>query len=208
MITWQLYNNLTDYSEILDEMDKMVDDIIENPSHEKVLLVEHNNVYTAGTSAKPEELIQPRNIPVYPTGRGGKYTYHGPGQRVIYPILNLTNHGRQKDIKLYVKILENWMIASLAKFDIEAYIIPDKIGIWVKQNNQDAKIGAIGVRVKKWVTYHGIAININTDLTKFSGIIPCGLKNDKVTSIHNIGKKISMSDFDEALKQTSLNYIL
>ncbi len=182
-------------------MESMVQEVIDKKCSDTILLVEHADVYTGGTNAKNHELLDAGNIPVIHTGRGGKFTYHGPGQRVIYPIINLNIAPWQKDLKLYVSYLENWIISTLSSFDIDAYVIPGKVGIWTNDSNGEAKIGAIGVRVKKWVTYHGISVNISTDLTKFLGIIPCGLEGRKVTSMHEIGAKVSMNDFDTALKK-------
>ena len=163
-------------------------------------MLEHNDVYTAGTSAQGEELLSPQPIPVIHTGRGGKYTYHGPGQRVIYPILDLSLPTRKKDIRQYVSNLEEWVINTLAQVGVKAYCVPGRVGIWVDDGGGEAKIGAIGVRVKKWVTHHGIAVNIFTDVNKFSGIIPCGLANFPVTSLARLGIKIDVLMFDQILK--------
>ena len=201
-IDWISLPGLVDYNTGLDLMQQRAHDVILNTKKEAVFLLEHQDVYTAGTSYKDDELLSDHNnIPVIYTGRGGKFTYHGPGQRVIYPILNLAGKNRSPDLKLYISLLEQWIINTLYKLDVNAYTIDGKIGIWVKLNNAPAKIGAIGVRIKKWVTYHGIAVNVNTDISKYSGIIPCGINDFPVTSLVNIGIEITMSDFDYLLKK-------
>lgn len=201
-IDWISLPGLVDYNTGLDLMQQRTHDVILNTKKEAVFLLEHQDVYTAGTSYKDDELLSDHNnIPVIYTGRGGKFTYHGPGQRVIYPILNLAGKNRSPDLKLYISLLEQWIINTLYKLDVNAYTIDGKIGIWVKLNNAPSKIGAIGVRIKKWVTYHGIAVNVNTDISKYSGIIPCGINDFPVTSLVNIGIEITMSDFDYLLKK-------
>ncbi len=200
-LVWRELHGLSPYHETVVLMEQLVDGILEDKLDDTILLVEHEDVYTSGTNAKDSELLKPGDIPVLHTGRGGKFTYHGAGQRVIYPILNLTKPHRQQDLKLYVRMLENWIISTLQSFEIEAYTIPDKVGIWSTVPHGEAKIGAIGIRIKRWVTYHGIAVNISTDLTKFAGIIPCGLEGSAVTSMQEIGVAINMHEFDEALKK-------
>ena len=201
-IDWISLPGLIDYNIGLDLMEQRTNDVILNKKKEAVFLLEHQDVYTAGTNYKDDELLSDsNNIPVIYTGRGGKFTYHGPGQRVIYPILNLAGKNRSPDLKLYISLLEQWIINTLNKLDVNAYTIDGKIGIWVNLNNAPAKIGAIGVRIKKWVTYHGIAVNLNTDISRYSGIIPCGINDFPVTSLINIGIEITMSDFDYLLKK-------
>ncbi|RTK92504.1 MAG: lipoyl(octanoyl) transferase LipB [Rickettsiales bacterium] len=199
--TWITLPELTDYNQAIEIMNQYVEDIIIGTGPETILLLEHDDVYTAGSSSLESELLNNNNIPVIYTGRGGKFTYHGQGQRVIYPILDLKNANRVKDIKLYVRNLENWIINTLALINIKAYTIKGMVGIWVGDSKGPAKIAAIGVRVKKWVTYHGIAINISTDLNKFNGIIPCGINNFSVTSLEKLGINISFDEFDKLLKQ-------
>lgn len=204
MPEWISLPGLVDYNSALDLMEQRTLDVILNQKKEAVFLLEHRDVYTAGTSYKNEELIDCGDIPVIYTGRGGKFTYHGPGQRVIYPILNLSNSNRTQDLRLYVNLLEQWIINTLQELGVKAYTINGKVGIWVNLDSNastPAKIGAIGVRIKKWVTYHGLAINISPDLSKYRGIIPCGIDNFPVTSLANIGVKIEMSDFDHLLKK-------
>ncbi|MEA0970632.1 Octanoyltransferase [Candidatus Megaera venefica] len=201
-IDWISLPGLIDYNTGLDLMQQRTNDVILNKKKEAVFLLEHQDVYTAGTSYKDDELLSDsNNIPVIYTGRGGKFTYHGPGQRVIYPILNLAGKNRSPDLKLYISLLEQWIINTLDKLDVNAYTIDGRIGIWVNLDNAPAKIGAIGVRIKKWITYHGIAVNLNTDISRYSGIIPCGINDFPVTSLINIGIEITMSDFDYLLKK-------
>ena len=193
--------NLTDYSVTLRLMEDHVNKIISANEQEIIYLVEHSEVYTAGTSYKQEELLNYNNVPIIYTGRGGKFTFHGPGQRVIYPILNLTLPNRTKDLKLYIKMLEEWIISTLNHFGVKSYIIEGKVGIWVKiKSGELAKIAAIGIRVRKWITYHGIAVNISTDLSKFAGIIPCGLENSSVTSLKQLGIHVEMLEFDKIIQ--------
>ena len=197
--TWQIIPGLTPYPHALKLMESHVQSMISQNANEKIILLEHEDVYTSGTGATSDDLIAANNIPVFDTGRGGKFTYHGPGQRVIYPMLNL-NH-RTKDLKKYIADLEKWLIATLHDFDIDAFIAKDRVGIWVSNNGIEEKIGAIGVRVKKWITYHGIAVNISTDLEKFSGIVPCGLKDFGVTSMKKMGKCVTLETFNTALQK-------
>lgn len=201
MVEWITLPGLTQYEEALQLMEQRVDEILKNKNKEAVFLLEHPDIYTAGTSYDPKELLNNNDIPVIYTGRGGKFTYHGPGQRIIYPILNLGSSNRTRDIKLYVRNLEQWIINSLNELGIKAYTINEKVGIWVTHNNTHAKIAAIGVRVKKWITYHGIAVNINNNLDLYSGIIPCGLNNFPVISLKELGIKITMDYFDLILKK-------
>ncbi|AFC69128.1 lipoate-protein ligase B [Rickettsia amblyommatis] len=207
MIRFITIPDFADYQVTLKLMEDYVNKVISDHEPEIIYLVEHSEVYTAGTSYKQEELLNYGDIPVIYTGRGGKFTFHGPGQRVIYPILNLASPNRHKDLKLYIKMLEEWIINSLNYFGIKAYIIKDKVGIWVKvRKDEFAKIAAIGIRVRKWVTYHGVAINISTDLSKFSGIIPCGLENSLITSLNQLGIHVEVSEFDKII-QTEFNKI-
>lgn len=201
MIDWIEPNKTVEYSEALKTMETKLEQIILNKSNETVYLLEHKDIYTAGTSYKEEELLRTTDIPVIYTGRGGKYTYHGPGQAVIYPLIDLRKCNRLKDIKLYIKHLELAVINTLKEFALEAYSIDGKIGIWVNKQNTPAKLGAIGVRIKKWVTYHGIAVNISTDLEKYKGIIPCGISDFPVTSLYELGIEISVKDFNFIFKK-------
>jgi lipoyl(octanoyl) transferase len=200
-VNWIKIYNPIDYNEFYATMEKKVHEVIEFPNSETIYLLEHTETYTAGTNYKDEELIDTKDIPVIYTGRGGKFTYHNPGQRVIYPILNLSNHNRTKDLKLYVRMLEEWVITTLKAFDIEATSSKERIGIWVKYKNEARKIASIGVRIKKWVTFHGIAINVSNDLKGFHGIIPCGLKGFKMISLKEMGLDVSLNDFDIVLEK-------
>ena len=201
MSNFQVLNSPANYLETLSLMEEKVEQVINKSADEVIYLVEHEDVYTAGTSYKPEELVEPAAIPVIYTGRGGKFTYHGKGQRVIYPILDLSCEKRQKDLKLYIRNLEQWIINSIAHFGVQGYIIPSRVGIWVTVKDKEFKIASVGVRVRKWVTYHGIAVNIATNLDKYNGIIPCGLSDFPVTSLLKLGVDISLAEFDEVLKQ-------
>mgnify|MGYP001041498822 CR=1 FL=1 len=199
MVEWIKLAGLSDYAKTIDIMEQKLHNVIEHNAPETIFLLEHEDVYTAGTSYNDNELLATNDIPVIYSRRGGRFTYHGQGQRVIYPILDLRN--REQDLKLYVRNLESWIINSLRRLGVKAYTIKDMVGIWVNSNNQPAKIGAIGVRVKKWVTYHGIAVNINTNLKNYEGIVPCGISDFPVTSLKEVGIKVQMQDFDIILKE-------
>jgi lipoyl(octanoyl) transferase len=183
-------------------MEDQLDRVINSMQPDTIFLLEHKEVYTAGTSHNVEELLKPDSFPVIYTGRGGKFTYHGPGQRIIYPIINLNNTDKVKDLKLYITQLEKWIILTLAELDVNAFTIQGKVGIWVKNSrNIESKIGAIGIRVRKWVTYHGIAVNISPNLDNYSGIIPCGINDFPITSLEDMGINISITEFDIILKK-------
>lgn len=199
MLSYKIIPGLTPYSQGMAIMDYHVKAIQNGDSPETILFLEHDDIYTAGTSYNPEELKKPGDIEVIYTGRGGKYTYHGPGQRIIYPIMNLAGKNRKKDLRKYIKDLESIIILALSDHDITAFIKEDMIGIWTNHDGLDKKIGAIGVRVQKWVTFHGISVNISTNLDKFNGIVPCGIENFGVTSMKELGKNISMEEFDTSL---------
>lgn len=201
---WQIAKDLVHYPQAVLEMEKRVDDIIASREAELIWLLEHPDLYTAGTSAHTDDLLEQNKLPVFQTGRGGQYTYHGPGQRVMYLMLDLKAraYSKQPDLKQYIYNLEQLIINTLASFDIVSERKAGRVGIWVTDTSgQEAKIAAIGIRVRKWVTYHGIAINLNPNLEHFRGIIPCGLKDFGVTSIHKLGKNISMLSLDEELKR-------
>ncbi|MGB7404779.1 MAG: lipoyl(octanoyl) transferase LipB [Pacificimonas sp.] len=197
---WDVRDGLTDYESAVAEMEDRAAAIRLGDDAERILLVEHPPLYTAGTSAKVDGLIDAAHFPVHETGRGGEYTYHGPGQRVVYPSIDLTRHGR--DVRRYVETLEGWMIAALARFDVDAHIAPGRVGVWVDTANGEAKIGAIGVRIRRWVTLHGFAVNVRPDLSHFGGIIPCGLPDFDVTSLKALGVDIDLATFDKALAAT------
>jgi lipoyl(octanoyl) transferase len=210
MINWQKILEHVHYESFLELMEKNVLEISKDLKQDVVYLLEHEDVYTAGTGFNSNELlIKDTEIPVIYTGRGGKFTYHGPGQRVIYPLINLGStpkhhvcRNRKKDIRLYIKNLEEITKNTLSIFGVKAYQIDGLVGIWVDSKifNKPAKIAAIGVRIRKWVTYHGIAVNINPDLSKYNSIIPCGISDFAVTSLWNEGIKITNSEFDEIFK--------
>lgn len=196
---------LIDYETAVSEMEARVSGIRTGMADEAVWLLEHPPLYTAGTSANPKDLINPR-FPVFETGRGGQYTYHGPGQRVAYVMLNLKKRQTEPDIKKYVWQLEEWIILTLAEFGIKGERREGRVGIWVVQGLTENKIAAIGVRVRHWVTYHGISINLNPDLSHFSGIVPCGIREYGVTRIVDMNPAVTMEDLDKAL-QTSFDKV-
>ena len=184
-------------------MEERVAQLISGEKDELVWLVEHPPLYTAGTSAKMADLLEPDKFPVYHIGRGGEFTYHGPGQRVVYVMLDLRKR-KAEDIRAYVQNLEQWIINTLARFAIISGRRNGRIGIWVETPTGEAKIAAIGIRVRKWVTYHGIAINLAPDLANFKGIIPCGISEYGVTSFANLSKKTTMEELDIVLKEEFL----
>ena len=196
-VEWRTETGLADYAATVTAMEARAEAIRAGSAPELVWLVEHPPLYTAGTSALAAELIDPDRFPVHASGRGGKYTYHGPGQRTVYVMLDLQSRGR--DIRRFVGALEGWAIAALGDHGIAARIIPGKIGVWTDTPAGPAKIGAIGVRVRRWVSYHGLAINVAPDLAHFSGIIPCGLP-DPVTSVAALGKSADMAMIDLSLQ--------
>ncbi|PQM29580.1 lipoate-protein ligase B [Sphingopyxis lindanitolerans] len=197
---WIVSPGRTDYAAALADMDARAAAIQAGTGRERVWLIEHPPLYTAGTSADPAELLDPR-FPVFDAGRGGRYTYHGPGQRVGYVQLDLTRRGR--DVRAYVSALEGWVIDALAILGVTARRAEGRIGIWTDDaDGREAKIGAIGVRVKRWVTLHGFSLNVDPDLTHFSGIIPCGIAEFPVTSLAALGKPASFAAVDQALADT------
>lgn len=196
---------LTDYATALQSMDERAAAIQAGTADERIWFLEHPPLYTAGTSADPAELLDPR-FPVFHAGRGGRYTYHGPGQRIGYIQLDLAKRGR--DIRRYVAAVEGWVIDALAVFDVSARRAEGRIGIWTNDlDGREAKIGAIGVRVKRWVTLHGFALNIAPDLSHFGGIVPCGIAEFPVTSLQALGIKASFADVDDALRATLPNFL-
>ena len=205
-IEWRSSPGLTPYPDALAGMERRVAAIHAGTKPELVWLLEHPPLYTAGTSADPAELFNPQGFPVYEAGRGGRYTYHGPGQRVGYVMLDLNKRGR--DIRRFVHSLEGWLIDALAELGVNAYRVPERIGIWVDQADTQAKIGAIGVRVRRWVTMHGFSINANPELSHFSGIVPCGLAEFPVTSLGEIGVPDGQERIDKALRQGLNRFLL
>jgi len=194
---WRVRPGLLPYPEAVTFMEARATAIAEGQAGELVWLVEHPAIYTAGTSAKDADLIDAR-FPVFKTGRGGQFTYHGPGQRVGYAMLDLKR--RKADVRAYVRDLEEWLIRALARFDVKGERRDGRVGIWVTRANREDKIAAIGVRVRKWVTFHGVSFNVAPDLSHFSGIVPCGVREHGVTSLHDLGIAVSMVEVDAALK--------
>ena len=199
-IEWRVSEGLVPYPEALAEMEARAAAVRSGAANELVWLLEHPPLFTAGTSADPAELFNPMGFPVFEAGRGGRYTYHGPGQRVGYLILDLEKRGR--DIRRFVHSLEGWMIAALGQLGVEARREPGRIGIWTGSGSAEAKIGAIGVRVRRWVTMHGFSINVAPDLAHFGGIVPCGIAEYGVTSLERLGLNPSTKLLDHALEQS------
>ena len=197
-IEWRVSDCPVAYEEALAFMEERAAAIRAGEARECIWLLEHPPLFTAGTSADPAELTNPQQFPVYEAGRGGRYTYHGPGQRVGYVMLDLEKRG--KDIRCFVHALEGWMIDTLAALGVSAHRADGRIGIWVGEGPDEAKIGALGVRVKRWVTLHGFALNVAPDLTHFGGIVACGIAEFGVTSLAELGKQIPLTRVDAALK--------
>ncbi len=196
---WEVADGLIAYPDALAVMEERQIAIREDGARERIWLIEHPPLYTGGTSADPAELLS-RTFPVYDSGRGGRYTYHGPGQRVGYVMIDLAKRG--KDVRCYVHSLEGWVIAALAEFGVTARRAEGRIGIWCdNKQGQEAKIGAIGVRVRRWVTAHGFAVNIAPDLGHFGGIVPCGIAEYPVTSLADLGIDVNLAEFDAALER-------
>jgi len=205
-IEWTVSDAQVPYPEAVERMERRVADIRTGAAGEAVWLLEHPPLYTAGTSADAAELLAPDRFPVYPTGRGGRYTYHGPGQRVAYVMLDLKKHSG--DVRRFVGDLETWLIATLARFNVKGERRPGQVGIWVDRERlggrpgQVDKIAAIGVRVRHWVTYHGISLNVDPDLGHYAGIVPCGIADHGVTSLLDLGITATLADVDLALMET------
>jgi lipoyl(octanoyl) transferase len=206
-VEWLIQPGLVAYPDALAFMDARAAAIREGAAGELVWLVEHPPLYTAGTSAQAADLIQPDRFPVFAAGRGGEYTYHGPGQRVAYVMLDLKR--RREDVRAFVAALEEWIIASLTAFNVRGERREDRVGVWVVRPDRPAmpdgspaedKIAAIGIRLRRWVSFHGIAINVEPDLSHFSGIVPCGVADHGVTSLVDLGLPVTMADLDLALK--------
>jgi lipoyl(octanoyl) transferase len=209
MVQWEITEEKVDYETALAKMDYHVEKMIQGEAGEKIWLLEHPPLYTAGTSANKKDLIVPNQFPVFETKRGGQYTYHGPGQRVVYVMLDLNKRG--KDIKKFVKNLEAWITLTLSEFKIIGQSRDGRVGIWVERPDkplnshgsiEEEKIAAIGVRLRKWITLHGLSINLDPDLSHFQGIVPCGIKEHGVTSLVDLGLPVSMHDLDNALKKS------
>lgn len=199
-VEFKTSKHLINYPEAIQFMEERIAKIHLGEANEMVWLLEHPSIYTAGTSASSHDLISSMGFPIYESGRGGQYTYHGPGQRVAYLMLDLKK--REEDLRKYVENLENWIIQTLKELGINSERKSGRVGIWtIDKNNQESKIAAIGIRVRKWVTYHGIAINVNPNLEHYNGIIPCGIREFGVTSLKELGHNIAYAELDNILKR-------
>ena len=206
---WRITPGLTAYEEAVAFMEARARAIAAGEAGELIWLVEHPPLYTAGTSAKPEDLVAPDRFPVFEARRGGQYTYHGPGQRVVYVMLDVGARGR--DVRAFVQSLEAWVIAALAEFNVTGEIREGRVGVWVARpqkppladgSPREDKIAAIGIRLHRWVSFHGLSINVDPDLDHFTGIVPCGITDHGVTSLVDLGLPVTMEDLDLALERT------
>jgi len=209
MVEWIISNMPVDYDLALREMETRARAIADGTAGEAIWLLEHPALYTAGTSADPADLTDPDRFPVYRTHRGGQYTYHGPGQRVVYVMLDIGKRGR--DVRAYVHRLEAWVVASLAEFGVTGYPRDDRVGVWIPRPDKPAlpdgtpredKIAAIGVKMRRWISFHGLSINVEPDLSHFDGIVPCGIAGHGVTSLVDLGLPVTLNDVDVALKRS------
>ena len=209
MVEWRISEAPVHYDEALAFMESRVAQIYAGEADEMIWLLEHPPIYTAGTSAKRADLVDPDRFPVYEAGRGGQYTYHGPGQRIAYVMLDLNKRGR--DVRKFVQQLEEWVIAALAEFNVTGAIRDGRVGVWVTRPEKprgadgalaEDKIAAIGVKLRRWVSFHGISINVDPDLSHFEGIVPCGIRDHGVTSLVDLGIPATMADLDVALAAT------
>lgn len=209
MVEWIITDGLTDYRTAEAWMENRVAAIAAGTADECIWLVEHPALYTAGTSARDEDLVDADRFPVYPTKRGGQYTYHGPGQRVAYVMLDVAKRGR--DVRCFVRDLEAWVIATLDTFNLRGEIRPGRVGVWVQRPEKvpqpdgspaEDKIAAIGIRLRKWISFHGISVNVEPDLSHFDGIVPCGITDHGVTSLVDLGLPVTMDDVDLALRRS------
>jgi lipoyl(octanoyl) transferase len=208
MVDWTHIPGLAPYPETLVAMEAHVAAMNEGRAGEAIWLLEHPPLYTAGTSAKPADLVDPDRFPVYQVGRGGQYTYHGPGQRVVYCMLDVKARGG--DVRCFVRELERWVIDTLAEFNVTGEIRDGRVGVWVQRPDRpgpdgrpsEDKIAALGIKLRRWVSFHGISINVEPDLSHFDGIIPCGIRDHGVTSLVDLGLPVTMSDLDAALMST------
>ncbi len=197
-IEWKISDQLVPYEMALQAMEARVADIRDKGAPELIWLLEHPPLYTAGTSSDPADLRDPERFPVYTAGRGGQYTYHGPGQRVAYVMLDLKKRGA--DVRAFVQDLEDWVIETLAQYQIRGEKREGRVGVWVDRGYREDKIAAIGVRVRRWVSFHGISINVDPDLSHYGGIVPCGISEHGVTSLVDLGIPVSLPEFDSELK--------
>ncbi len=199
-VEWSVAAEPVPYPDAVAAMEERVAGILARQAPEQVWLLEHPPLYTAGTSARADDLLDPSGLPVFRTGRGGQYTYHGPGQRVAYVMLDLAAR-RRMDLRCFVRDLERWLIGTLAEFGVVGMCRDGRIGIWVETESGDAKIAAIGVRVRRWVTFHGVSLNVAPDLAHYHGIVACGIREHGVTSLATLGVEATMSDVDLALRR-------
>ena len=209
MVEWVHLDGHSPYAETLAAMEARAAAIAAGTADEAIWLLEHPPLYTAGTSARIEDLVEPDRFPVFAVGRGGQYTYHGPGQRIIYVMLDVKRRGG--DVRCFVRKLEKWVIAALAEFNVTGEIRDGRVGVWVQRPDKprlpdgsltEDKIAAIGIKIRKWVSFHGISINVEPDLSHFSGIVPCGIRDHGVTSLVDLGLPVTMADLDAALTAT------
>lgn len=199
-IEWKISDELVPYEEALAQMEARVAAIREGTASELIWLLEHPPLYTAGTSADLADLVSPDAFPVFNAGRGGQYTYHGPGQRIAYVMLDLKNRG--SDIRAFVQDLENWVIDVLAQYHLKGEKREGRVGVWITHGSKEDKIAAIGVRVRRWVSFHGISINVEPDLSHYAGIVPCGISEHGVTSLVDQGLPVAMHEFDIELRSS------
>ena len=202
---WAISSGYVDYEVAVAAMEARAAAIAEGRAGELVWLLEHPPLYTAGVSARPDDLLEPERFPVFQSGRGGQFTYHGPGQRVAYVMLDLTK--RRRDVRAFVAALEAWVIGALARFNVEGQIREGRVGVWVERRApgvppQEDKIAAIGVKLRRWVSFHGVSLNVEPDLSHFGGIIPCGVTEHGVTSLVDLGLPVTMDEADAALRDS------
>jgi lipoyl(octanoyl) transferase len=200
-LEWRVSDGLVPYPDALAVMEARVEAIHRGEAPELVWLLEHPPLITSGTSAKPADLIEPKRFPVFAAGRGGQHTYHGPGQRIAYVMLDLRKRGQ--DLRRYIHQLEEWIILTLEAFDVKGERREGRVGIWVSRaDGREEKIAAIGVRVRRWIAFHGVAVNLDPDLSHFSAIVPCGISAHGVTSIRALGREADMAELDAVLRET------
>lgn len=201
-VEWVVAEGLMPYEAAVAEMEARAEAIAKGEARERVWLVEHPPLYTAGTSAQEADLVAPGRLPVHRTGRGGQYTYHGPGQRVAYVMLDLSR--RRRDLRAFVAALETWLIATLDAFTVTGERREDRVGVWVRRPEKgearEDKVAAIGIRVRRWVSFHGVSLNVEPDLSHFTGIVPCGVTGHGVTSLADLGRVVSLEEADMALR--------
>ncbi len=209
MVEWLYADQLVPYSDAVSFMETRADQIRAGTAPETIWMLEHPPIYTAGTSAKPQDLLDPQRFPVHKSQRGGQYTYHGPGQRIVYVMLDVAQRGH--DVRRFVQQMENWVVTALAEFNVAGHIRAGRVGVWVERPDKpktaegrlaEDKIAAIGIRIRKWVSFHGLSINVDPNLDHFAGIVPCGIDNHGVTSLVDLGLPVTMTDLDVALKRT------